>query len=129
MTKEMQWKKSHVDFFVEFSQCILLSLVLSRWRHAVDYKNDQFLKCAQKIFIFGQKLEKFAQKTKCGQILEKFTQFSKVANTYSPASILNINVEAIWPWHLELPWWPWPSSVYQTWYPNTDYIALKFKSF
>ena len=62
MAKEMQWKKSHVDFFDEFSQCTLLSLVLSRWRHAAQYKNDQFVKVAQKIFIFAQNLEKFTQK-------------------------------------------------------------------
>ena len=72
-------EKLHVDFFDEFSQCTLLSLVVSRWRHEVQYKNDQFLKFAQKFFIFAQNLEKFCPKTKRAQILEKFTQFSKVA--------------------------------------------------
>ena len=36
-------------------------------------------KFAQKMFIFAQFLEKFAQKQKRAQNLEKFTQFSKVA--------------------------------------------------
>ena len=36
-------------------------------------------KIAQKMFIFAQFLEKFCPKTKRVQILEKFTQFSKVA--------------------------------------------------
>ena len=70
MAKEMKWKKLHVDFFDKFLQCAFLSLVFSRWRYAVQYKNHQFVKFAQEIFIFAQNLDKFTSK-KCAQILEK----------------------------------------------------------
>ena len=85
MAKEMQWKKSHVDFFEEFLLCTLLSFVLLRWRHAVQYKNDQFLKFAQKIFIFAQNLEKFAQKQNVPKFLKNLPNFQKLPNTCSPA--------------------------------------------
>ena len=62
MAKEMNWKKLHVDFFDKFSQCAFLSLVFSRWRYAVQYKNHQFVKFAQEIFIFAQNLDKFTPK-------------------------------------------------------------------
>ena len=75
MAKETQWKKSHVDFFDEFWQCTLLSLVLLRWRHAVQYKNDQFVKFAQKIFIFAQNLEKFAQKQNVPKFWKNLANF------------------------------------------------------
>ena len=85
MAKEMQWKRSHVDFFDEFTQCILLSLVLTRWRHAVQYENHQFLKFAQKIFIFAQNLEKFAQKQNMPKFWKNLPNFQKLPNTCSPA--------------------------------------------
>ena len=77
-------EKLHVDFFDEFSQCTLLSLVVSRWRHEVQYKNDQFLKFAQKIFIFAQNLEKFAQKQNVPKFWKNLPNFQKLPNTCSP---------------------------------------------
>ena len=85
MAKETQWKKSHVDFFDEISQCTLLSLVLLRWRHAVQYKNEQFLKFAQKIFIFAQNLEEFGQKQNVPKFWKILPNFQKLPNTCSPA--------------------------------------------
>ena len=61
------------------------ALVLSRWRHAVQYKNDQFLKFAQKIFIFAQNLEKFAQKQYMPKFWKNLPNFQKLPNTCSPA--------------------------------------------
>ena len=87
MAKEMKWKKLCMNFFDEFSQCAFLSLVLSRWRYAVQYKIHQFVKFAQKIFIFAQNLDKFTRK-KCAQILEKITKKNKkLSNTCSPAIV------------------------------------------
>ena len=85
MTKEMQWKKSHVDLFDEFSQCTLLSLVLLRRRHAAQYKNDQFLKVAQKMFNFAQNLEKFAQKQNVPKFWENLPNFKSCPIQCSPA--------------------------------------------
>ena len=78
MAKEMQWKKLYVDLFDEFSQWTLLSLVLLRWRHAVQYKNDQFLKFSQKNFIF-------AQKQNMPKFCKNLPNFQKLPNTCSPA--------------------------------------------
>ena len=44
MAKEMKSKKLHVEFFDELFQCALLSLVLSRRRHTVQYKNEELPK-------------------------------------------------------------------------------------
>ena len=48
--------------------------VLSRWKHAVQYKNDQFLKVAKKKFHFCPELVQVYPKTKGAQIFKKFTQ-------------------------------------------------------
>ena len=88
MAKETQWKKSHVDFFNEFMQCTLLSPVLSRGRHAVQYKNNQFVKFTQKNLIFAQKLEKFAQKQNVPKFCKNLPNFKKLPNTCSPAIVL-----------------------------------------
>ena len=86
MAKEMQWKKSHVDFFDEFLQCTFLSLVLLRWGQTVQYKNDQFLKLAKKIFIFALNLEKNAQKQNVPKFWKNLPNFQKLPNTCSPAN-------------------------------------------
>ena len=65
------------------------ALVLSRWRHVVQYKNDQFLKFAQKIFIFSQNLEKFAQKQNVLKFWKNLPNFQKSPNTCSPANVSN----------------------------------------
>ena len=52
-------------------------------------------KIAQKMLIFAQFLEKFAQKTKRAQILVKFTQFSKVAQ-YMQSSQYRIFISESW---------------------------------
>ena len=77
-----------MDFFDEFMQCTLLSLVLSRGRHAVQYKNNQFVKFAEKNFIFAQNLDKFAQKQNMPKFCKNLPNFKKLANTCSPATVI-----------------------------------------
>ena len=81
---------AHVDFFDEFMQCALLSLVLLRGRYAVQYKNNQFVKFTHKNFIFAQNLEKFAQKQNVPKICKYLPNFKKLPNTCSPANLQQI---------------------------------------
>ena len=94
MAKERQRKKLHVDFFDEFMECTLLSLVLWRGRHAVQYKNNQFLKFTQKNFIFAQNLEKFARKQNMPKFSKNLPNFKKLPNTCRPATVLGLKVQS-----------------------------------